>query len=268
MTIPKRPWRSMVPRIPLLLLSMFAVVVLLLLGPYLLRWLQRPLSSVGVWTTSQWRQRVPGFGFVLAEDRGLLEERLTQCLLQTVSLEPLRQENQNLKDQIAFFERQSFRHVTARVLSRSADPLQSTFLVDRGSDDGIRLGAPVVVGKGMIVGKVTEVFSHAALVRSLGDRRSKLSVSLLADTRPIGILEGTSGFLLMLRFVPNDQLLAVDDLVITSGQEEGIPSGLLVGIVNGVSRDPEAPFQQAFVEPIVDSSQYSLVSVILPDISP
>jgi len=90
-------------------------------------------------------------------------------------------------------------------------------------------------------------------------------VTLLNGTRTIGVANGISGALLALRYIPQDERIETNDIVVTSGLEASVPSGLIVGIVNSVTTDATAPFQSAILEPIGDARRLAFVSILLPD---
>jgi len=224
--------------------------------------IERPLSSVGVWFDSQWFKWFPnenGGAYCSADDAELLKA----LAVDQAAFAALKTENENLHEQLGFFERQSFRYVPARIIKRSALPTDTVFVIDHGSNDGIVNGSAVIVAGGHLVGKVIEVKTKTAVVQSILGYKTKVAVSLLNSSRTIGLGEGTGGALLSLLFIPQDESVTVNDLVVTSGLEETIPPGLTVGVVTDVKHDQAAPFQTATVEPLVDSRQYSAVSVII-----
>jgi rod shape-determining protein MreC len=150
-------------------------------------------------------------------------------------------------------------------VSRSIGPDASAFVIDHGSDDGVVVGTPAISGDGIMVGKVVAVTASSASVRVISDRNSATAVTLLNGTRTIGVAQGMSGALLSLEFIPQDERVSVNDIVVTSGLETSVPSGLLIGIVNSVETNPNAPFQQAVIEPLADVRRMSVVTVILPE---
>jgi rod shape-determining protein MreC len=225
---------------------------------------QRPLVDAGTWMANK------TFGLfdaaaVSPERLGELESRQAELAIDLAELERLRTENAELRSQLNFFDRRPYGHVTASIISRSVGPEASVVIIDRGSDDGVAAGWPVIAGDGIMVGKVVAVSGATATVRTLSDRSSATAVTLLNGTRTIGIAEGMSGVLLALRYIPQDERISVNDIVVTSGLEDAVPSGLVVGIVNSVSTDPTAPFQEAVLEPLSDIRRLTVVSVIIPE---
>jgi len=225
---------------------------------------ERPLVSAGTWIS------VHAIGIfdsaAVSPERLLaLEAQRASAVVNGAELERLRAENEELRAQIGFINRSHSRAVTASIVSRSVGPEASTFVVDRGKNDGIEIGDPAVTGDGIMVGKVSAVTAYSATVCVISDRNSATAVALLNGTRTIGIAQGISGALLSLKYIPQDEHVSVNDIVITSGLEENVPSGLIVGIVNTVTGDPTALFQEAVLEPIGDVRRIHTVSLIVAE---
>ncbi|MFH1088820.1 MAG: rod shape-determining protein MreC [Candidatus Uhrbacteria bacterium] len=240
-----------------------AVIILFFSGclPRSLAFIERPFSSVGAWVTDVWTKQFPSASsttYCAASD----SELLVALAVDQAEFDSLKIENQNLREQLSFFERESFQHITASIISRSVSPIDSVFIIDRGSDDGVKEGAAVIVSEGHLIGKVIKVSSKTSTVQSILGRGAKSAISLLNSSRTLGISEGSGSALLTLRFVPQNETVAINDLVVTSGLEAMIPPGLIVGVVTSVERDPAAPFQEATVEPLIDPRRYNSVSVI------
>ncbi len=230
-----------------------------------LAFVQRPLAAFGTWIGNK---TVGAFdaATVSPERVANLETERDQIVVDHAELERLRVENQELRTQLGFLNRRGERSVACSIVSRSIGPDASAFVIDRGTDDGVIVGAPAISGDGILIGKVVSAYSGSATVRVISDRDSATAVTILNGTRTIGIAEGMSGALLSLRYIPQDERIQVNDIVVTSGLESNVPSGLVVGIVNAVTTDATAPFQSAVLEPLGDARRISVVSILLPDI--
>lgn len=225
---------------------------------------QRPLVAAGTWVGSK-TVGLFDAATVSPERLAELESQIQATAVDHAELERLRDENLQLRDQLGFASRTSFRTLSAAIVSRSIGPDASAFVIDHGSDDGIIVGAPAISGDGIMVGKVVAVTASSATVRVISDRDSATAVTLLNGTRTIGVVQGMSGALLSLEFIPQDERVSVNDIVVTSGLETNVPSGLLIGIVNSVETNPNAPFQQAVIEPLADVRRMSVVTIVLPE---
>jgi rod shape-determining protein MreC len=224
---------------------------------------QKPLVEVGTWVN--WK-----LGFLdpnAYNPRRVLDlqEQLQTLALDRVTFEQLQTENKELRETLGFIERQNLQSVMASIVSRSSTTQVSIFSIDRGEEDGIRIGDPVVVKDGILVGKVVQATSESATIYGLTDPSVATAVSVLNQTQTIGVAEGIAGNLLRLKFIPQDAALSVNDLVVSSGLESNIPSGLFIGLINDVQQEPNAPFLQAIIEPLVDMRQYTNVHVLIQD---
>lgn len=191
-----------------------------------------------------------------------LEHRLEELSLLAAETELLRDENNQLKELMSFTDRTQESYLPASILSKSLNRTSGRFLLNVGAEDGVQLGSAVVAESGMLLGKVIGLSNQTSTVLTVTDEESAVAVSLLNDRRTIGVAAGTVGDLLKVEFIPVDELVEENNLVVTSGLEEGVPSGLLVGIVNTIEEESGVPFQTAILEPLVDVRRVSHVLVI------
>jgi len=190
------------------------------------------------------------------------DEKNIQTMEEEILLKKLQKENAQLKLLLSFTERQPYTSVTASVLSHSISPLQSTFLIDRGENDGIALGDPVIVSDGVLIGRIMKLSSSYATVRALVDRQSKIAASILHEQETMGVVEGTTGGFLSMDLIPQDITLLPGEMVVTSGLESSVPSDLLLGTITAINRNEQNPFQDATIQPLIDYRHYKMVNVL------
>lgn len=179
-----------------------------------------------------------------------------------VAFQELQKENQNLREQLHFLERHSYTSFSASVLSHSIGPFQSTFLIDKGEKDGVAISDPVIVSEGILVGQVIQIMDHQSVVRSLTDRKAKIAATILNEWDTFGVVQGTTGGFLLFDLVPQEVKLEEQNIVITSGLEEKIPSGLFLGTIFQIEKKEQQPFQKAMIKPLVDYRHYSVVRIL------
>jgi rod shape-determining protein MreC len=143
-------------------------------------------------------------------------------------------------------------------------------IINRGSNDGILRGMPVVTDQGL-VGRVDAVIADAARVQLITDPASMVNVRL-QNAQEEGALVGSATGDVVMQMIPQDATIEIGDLVLTSGLGGSYPPDLIVGqVVNIRSRDFDL-FQQATVQPVVDFNRLQIVLVIVNfkpvDISP
>lgn len=175
----------------------------------------------------------------------------------------VKEENENLRSQLNFLKKNDWSSVGATVISRSTDVLRNTIVIDRGSRDGIAIDMPVITGDGFYIGKIKLVELNSSVVQLISDQYSKVAATVLSKDKSIGVVEGGFGLSLQMNLIPQNESISVGEDVITSGLEEEIPYGLLLGRVDIVEKEPYQPFQKAILSPYVDLNKVQTVSVLL-----
>ena len=148
----------------------------------------------------------------------------------------------------------------AAVVGRDPSPFLHFVIINRGSNDGILRGMPVVTNQGLI-GRVDAVIADAARVQLVTDPGAIINVRLQnADTDAVLIGSVTGD--LSLDMISQDVNVEAGDVVLTSGLGGGYPPDLIVGQVLNVRKRDYELFQQATVQPAVDYSRLEIVLVI------
>ena len=84
----------------------------------------------------------------------------------------------------------------------------------------------------------------------------------MSRDRSIGIVEGGYEISIQMNFIPQNEELNVGDAIVTSGLEETIPRGLLIGRVEAVKKEAYEPFQQAVITPAAPLHALTVVTVL------
>jgi rod shape-determining protein MreC len=153
------------------------------------------------------------------------------------------------------------RYVAVSVIGRDPSPFAKYVIINRGSDDGLRRGMPVVTAQGL-VGRITAITANAGRVQLITDPDSSVNVSLEGSGAQ-AVLRGSLTGELTLEMIPQSANVQVGDLVLTSGLGGNFPANLLVGQVTGVRGKETDLFKTAAVQPIVDFSQLEILLIIV-----
>ena len=180
-------------------------------------------------------------------------------------------ENEELRQLLGITEALEMELLPVRILSR--DPSNFTWEagVDAGTDDGVRVGMPVVAnadGAGALAGTVVSVTEDTARVRFIVDTRSTV-IGLDQASRALGEVRGQAGGQLVMSNVPVTEEVAVGDTIVSAGLTVGeqaasrYPGGLLIGTVQAVEEDDNALTQTAFVRPAFDVTRAERLLIVL-----
>ena len=200
-----------------------------------------------------------------------LEAEVSELQAQVIQLQQEVGETQILAALVDFERAHSENtYRAAAVIGRDPSPFLHFVIINRGSNDGILRGMPVVTDQGLI-GRVDAVIADAARIQLITDPASSVNVHLQNAETEASLVGSVTGDL-TLDLIPQDINIEAGDLVLTSGLGGGYPPDLIVGqVVNVRSRDFDL-FQQATVQPVVDFNLLKIVLVIINfksvDISP
>lgn len=166
-----------------------------------------------------------------AENERLKRELAALSLLEG-DIERLDAENARLREALEYSSRHAGEWLPAAVLSTGggAAAAHDTLRVDRGSLNGVRVGAVVTVPDGL-VGCVTAVSLHTAEVTLLTDSSLKVACEIETGSAkpPRGILSGGDEDYLLLRYLVRATDIPPRSRVITSGMGGVFPRGIAVG---------------------------------------
>ena len=137
-------------------------------------------------------------------------------------------------------EYSSYPKVAARIISKDPGNWYDTFMINRGSNDGIRVDNNVIAGKAL-VGIVTEVGPNWATVRAIIDDSSNVS-AMTVGTDDTCVVEGElelidEGKLRFSQLYDKDNKVTVGERVVTSNISDKYVEGLFIGYVSEIELD-------------------------------
>src|SRR3989338_6674407 len=125
-----------------------------------------------------------------------LYQQKNALAVERMLFEQWKDENRQLKKELDFVERSSSSYIPASIIIKSISQTVRRFVIDAGSDQGIEVGNPVLVQEGIFVGKIEEVRKNSSTVTSMTDPGQAIAVSLLNESRTIGVASATVNGLL------------------------------------------------------------------------
>lgn len=226
-----------------------------------------PLSAISNWTAA----RTDTLADVAAGPRNL-ETALAEIDRLQAENETLRKENEQLLEDAGeaqilrqLFDRAAetptYRRITADVIGQDTNPALQSILINKGFDDGVRVGMPVEAARGL-VGQIYRVTNNASQVALLTETASAIPVRL-GSTRATGMLRGAGrGQLPTIDWIDLQYQVEVGELVTTSGLGGNFPENLVIGRVVEVERNEAELFQRAVVQPAVDFNSIEIIFVV------
>lgn len=222
-----------------------------------------PVQAALTWVFTGVGGTVSGYAAL----RGAHEEALacrTELAEAHAALNALKEaeaENTRLKAMLGYVEQTTDQEIVARVIGLNPSAQFQSIRINRGEDDGVRPGMPVLTPDG-VVGQVVRAVGGSADVMLLTDPSSRIG-SVLQRTRVRATVTGLGdGRRLSLNLVRREDDTKDGDEVVTSGTDGIFPEGLHVGTVHDVQRPAVGMFLTATVKPSVDLARVEEVLVI------
>jgi len=171
---------------------------------------------------------------------------------------------ENLRlNKLLFFKRQSpFKIIAARVISRPPDSWSTGLIIDKGALNGIRKGCPAITYLGL-AGRVVETTNTTAKIMLLS--APDLGVSAIVQrSRQEGLVCGTLGGTLIMKYLPEDADIKLQDVIVTSGLNDTYPKGLLIGTVVDIGKEFSGLSRYCLIRPAVNLSNIEEVLIVIP----
>jgi len=155
----------------------------------------------------------------------------------------------------------------ADVISRRVLWQEPILAINRGSNQGVRMHAPVL-HRGAVLGRIADIGPGAATV-ALTTHRGVSVAARLVDCRQEGVLQGMPGVdgaerLCRLQIVGRECLAKEGEQIVTSGFDGTFPAGLWLGTVIKVTKSADIQWEVT-VRPACDESRVESVQVLTID---
>ncbi|MBB1520303.1 rod shape-determining protein MreC [Aquipseudomonas guryensis] len=205
--------------------------------------LVEPVFWVGRLPVTLWEaatQELSSRNELVAENEKLKAEML---LLQrrVQKLAALTEQNVRLRELLNSSALVEEKVIATELIGIDPNPFTHRILIDKGEQDGVFLGQPVLDARGLM-GQVVEVMPYAARVLLLTDTSHSIPVQVNRNgLRAIAAGSGNPERL-ELRHVADTADIKVGDLLVSSGMGQRFPAGYPVAMVSEVIHDSGQPF--------------------------
>ena len=226
--------------------------------------MQNGINTIGLWM-SDLTQNMDTLKDMRAKNKALQEE-IDELTVKNSLLQQEKHELDRLRELYALDQQYAdYKKVGARVTANDTGNWFSSFVIDKGSKDNIKVDMNVMAKTGL-VGIVTEVGPNWARVRSIIDDSSNVSAVVLS-TSDLCIVNGDLKLMQdgRIRFeqLPNNGTeIPAGEPVVTSHISSKFLPGILIGYINEVHTDSNNLTRSGYLTPTVDFQHLQEVLVI------
>lgn len=175
-----------------------------------------------------------------------------------LELEKLRGENEDLRMQLGV-PLTGQKLVLADVLSTSR-----FFIIDKGIDDGVRVGNTVIF-KNVLIGKIATVSEKTSRVLLPSEKGSTIRARAM-QTGALGLVKGEGEHAIFSEVTLSENLTEGDSVITVGDVDEqglGVRPGFLIGKIETIRKSENQLFQEAKLVPLVEYEHLQNVFIIL-----
>ena len=155
--------------------------------------------------------------------------------------------------------------VAARVIASDTNNWFYSFIVDKGSEDGIKVGMNVMAGNGL-VGIVSETGKNWSRIRSIIDDNCNVS-GMSIETQDTCIVSGDLKLMkeqgvIRVEMISMDAAFQDDYEIVTSHISDKYLQGILIGYIQDIKVDSSNMTKTAYLIPAVDFERLDEVLIV------
>lgn len=177
----------------------------------------------------------------LKRENESLQLKIKELVGEKIRFQGLEKENESLRGALGLGLEKDFGLDFAKVIGK--DISEDTLLINKGRNDGLSSGMPVITSQKILVGKIGQIFDDFSKVVLLSNKESAFDIKI-GDKNIFGVAKGRGGNLLSLEFIPQEQEVEEGEFVATAALGNVFPANLLVGQVVMVEKTDVEPFQR------------------------
>ncbi|MCH5249616.1 MAG: rod shape-determining protein MreC [Lachnospiraceae bacterium] len=239
-----------------------------------------PLSAIAGYTVVPFEEGISAAGSFLrsrSEELGqirdliaenkALNEQIAELTIENTRLQQDRYELTNLRELYKLDSQyDEYEKVGARIIARDAGNWFYSFVINKGSNDGLAIDMNVMAGSGL-VGRIVDVGPTWAKVKSIIADDSNVSAMVLSSSDNM-IVSGdlklyASGVISFEQLIDGDDVVVEGDKIVTSNISDKYLPGILIGYISTINRDSNNLTKSGYLTPAVDFEHLEEVLVIL-----
>lgn len=225
---------------------------------------QQGIGRLGSWLSNRSEELVQIRD--LLEENERLKAQIASLTEENTLLQQDKYELNQLRELVDLDEQYgSYNKVGARIIGRDTGNWYSSFVIDKGTNDGLAVDMNVIAGGGL-VGRITSVAPNWSKVTAIISDDSNVSGKTLSTEDNLIV----SGDLQMMadncitfgQLVDSQNRVVAGDKVVTSDISDKFLPDILIGYINSIEMDANNLTKSGLLTPAVDFEHLSEVLVI------
>ena len=225
---------------------------------------QQGIGKLGGWLSNRSEELVQIR--TLLDENAALKEQVAALTEENTLLQQDKSELNTLRSLMDLSEQYSeYPKEGARIISRDSGNWYSSFIIDKGYEDGIGVDMNVIAGGGL-VGRITSVGPNWARVTAIISDNSNVS-GMTLSTQDNLIVSGdlqqmADGCITFSQLVDSQNMVKEGDKVVTSDISDKYLPNILIGYISKIDKDSNNLTKSGLIIPAVDFEHLGEVLVI------
>ena len=164
------------------------------------------------------------------------------------------------KDTIVKLE---YKYISAKVISNSTNKRNNFLMINKGSMHGIENHMGVIIGN-KIVGQVVSVSPHFSWIMSMLNKDSRISGKFKKNNQLVNVEWNGGNYRKgQVREIPKHIVMVKGDTIITSGNSDIFPEGLMIGTISGFKNAQDENFNNGEILFSTDFNSLGYIEVVV-----
>ncbi len=156
-----------------------------------------------------------------------------------------------------------YRYISAKVISNSTSKRNNYLMISKGSIQGVRNQMGVIIGN-RIVGQVVSVSPHFSWIMSILNKDSRISGKFKKNNQLVNVeWPGGSYRYGSVKEVPKHVDIKIGDTIISSGNSDIFPEGILIGTISDFTVAADENFNYGTILFSTDFNSLGYVEVVV-----
>lgn len=226
--------------------------------------LQEGISKAGSWIATRSEELVQIRSLIRENEE--LKAQIDELTMENIRLQQDRYELTNLRQLYDLDEQyDDYEKIGARIIAKDSGNWFHSFVINKGSDDGLKIDMNVMAGSGL-VGRIVDVGPNWSKVMSIIDDNSNTSGMVLSTSDNLmvrGDLElYADGLISFEKLTDKADRVVEGDKIVTSNISDKYLPGILIGYISSINVDSNNLTKSGLITPAVDFEHLEEVLVI------
>lgn len=201
----------------------------------------------------------------IAEENELLKDTIASLEAENKRLMLQGEQNKRLSALLDIAQRyQAYETTGTQIIAKDPGSFYDVFLIDKGSDAGIKANMVLMEGGGL-VGRIVESSLGFSRAESILDSRSSVP-AMSVRTNDLGVVRGDYSLmndgLCIMEYIDAEAEIIVGDEIVTSYLSNIYPPGIVIGTVKEIASDSNGLTKYAVIEPHVDFKRLDTLLIL------